>query len=99
MKYDGRQTDLPIADDVSALAFEYFGDPSPPVLRKPLSEPAGPWTSYGPKPPDVDVDDPATPVYGAGENCTFAVIDGSTVLRPEMMISAPARSFVSTDRN
>jgi hypothetical protein len=84
MKYDGRQTDLPMADDVAGLAFEYFGDPSPPVLRKPLSEPEGPWTSYGPKPPDIDVDDPATPVYGAGENCTFAVVDGFTVSRPEM---------------
>ena len=79
MKYDGRQTDLPLADDVAGLTFEYWGDPSPPVLRKPLSEPEGPWTSYGPKPPEIDVDDPATPVYGAGENCTFAVVDGFTV--------------------
>jgi prepilin-type N-terminal cleavage/methylation domain-containing protein len=85
MKYDGRQTDLPMADDVAGLTFEYFGDPSPPVLRKPLSEPEGPWTSYGPKPPEIAVDDPATPVYGAGENCTFAVVDGVTVSRPEML--------------
>jgi hypothetical protein len=84
MKYDGRQTDLPVSDEVVGLAFEYFGDGSPPVLRRPLSDPAGPWTTYGPKPPEMDVDDPATPVYGAGENCTFTVIDGSTVVRPEM---------------
>lgn len=85
MKYDGRQTDLPMADDVAGLTFEYFGDPSPPALRKPLSEPDGPWTSYGPKPPDIHVDDPSTPVYGAGENCTFTVIDGATVVRSEML--------------
>ena len=85
MKYDGRQTDLPMADDVADLTFEYFGDPSPPVLRKPLSDPEGPWTSFGPKPPEIDVDDPATSVYGTGENCTFVVVDGLTVGRPEML--------------
>ena len=85
MRYDGWQSDMPVTDDVIGLAFEYYGDPSPPILRKALSEPEGPWTSYGPKPPEMDVDDPATPVYGSGENCTFAVIDGSTVLRPEML--------------
>ncbi len=84
MKYDGWHTDLPVADDVVGLAFAHFGDPSPPVLRKPLSDPEGPWTSYGPRPPDLGVDDPATPVYGAGENCTFTVIDGATVPRPDM---------------
>jgi prepilin-type N-terminal cleavage/methylation domain-containing protein len=85
MKYDGRQTDLPMADEVGDLRFEYFGDPTPPVLRKLLSETEGPWTSYGPKPPEIDVDDPATPVYGAGENCTFSVVDGVTLGRPEML--------------
>jgi hypothetical protein len=84
MKYDGWHTDLPVADDVVGLAFAHFGDPSPPVLRKPLSDPEGPWTSYGPRPPDLGVDDPASPVYGAGENCTFTVIDGATVPRPDM---------------
>ena len=97
MKYDGRQTDLPIADDVVGLAFEHYGDPSPPMVRKPLSEPVGPWTSYGPKPPEVDVDDPATPVYGRGENCTFAAIDGSTVVRPEMLNLGSA-SLVRLDK-
>ena len=85
MRYDGWQSDMPVSDDVTGLAFEYFGDPSPPVLRKALDESDGPWTSYGPKPPEIDVDDPSTLVYGAGENCTFAVIDGSTVSRPEMI--------------
>jgi prepilin-type N-terminal cleavage/methylation domain-containing protein len=85
MRYDGWQSDVPVADDVIGLAFEYFGDPSPPILRKALSEPEGPWTSYGPKPPEIDVDDAATTVYGSGENCTFAVIDGATASRPEMI--------------
>jgi prepilin-type N-terminal cleavage/methylation domain-containing protein len=96
MKYDGQLTDLPISDDVVGLTFEYFGDPSPPVLRRPLSEPLGPWTTYGPKPPEMGIDDPATPVYGAGENCTFTVINGATVVRPEMA-SLGSASLVRLD--
>jgi hypothetical protein len=33
--YDGYQTDVPVADNVAALGFEYFGDPDPPVRPKP----------------------------------------------------------------
>jgi type II secretory pathway pseudopilin PulG len=33
--YDGYQTDVPVADDVAALGFEYFGDPEPPVRPRP----------------------------------------------------------------
>lgn len=94
MKYDGRATDLPIADDVTALQFEYYGDPVPPALLRPLDDPAGPWTSYGPKPPEIGRDDTATPAYGAGENCTFTIIDGSTVSRPEMLRMSPPASVV-----
>jgi hypothetical protein len=34
-QYDGYQTDVPIADNVVGLAFEYFGDPEPPRRPKP----------------------------------------------------------------
>jgi hypothetical protein len=32
---DGYKTDMPVADDVVGLAFEYFGDPNPPTSPKP----------------------------------------------------------------
>ena len=97
MKYDGRQTDLPIADDVTALQFEYYCDPVPPTLLASLDDAAGPWTSYGPKPPNIAIDDGATPTYGAGENCTFAVVDGSTVRRPEMVFMSASPALVRLD--
>jgi hypothetical protein len=33
--YDGAQTDVPVVDNVVAVAFEYFGDPQPPTAPKP----------------------------------------------------------------
>jgi hypothetical protein len=36
--YDGYQTDVPVVDNVVSLAFEYFGDPNPPIAPRP---PAG----------------------------------------------------------
>ena len=35
MRYDGDQTDIPIADNIVGLAFRYFGDPLPPTKPKP----------------------------------------------------------------
>ena len=32
---DGDQTDVPVADRIAALAFEYFGDPLPPAAPQP----------------------------------------------------------------
>jgi len=84
MHYDGRQTDLPMADGVTGLTFEYYGDPLPPELRGLPGDADGQSTSYGPPPPAMTTDDPATPAYGAGENCLFTVADGATVVRPEM---------------
>jgi hypothetical protein len=66
MRYDGNQTDLPIADNVVGLSFEYYGEPRPPQLRPGLT----PATTYGPNPPALDVDNPADS-WGAGENCVF----------------------------
>jgi hypothetical protein len=68
MRYDGDRSDLPIADNVIGLSFEYYGEPSPPQLR-PGSTPA---TTYGPTPPPLGVADPSG-FWAAGENCTFVV--------------------------
>lgn len=77
---DGFQLDLPVVDGVVGLGFEYFGEPLPPMLRKPVSDPVGPWTSYGPKPPVVGVVADGSD-YPAGENCTFTVDAGQHVPR------------------
>ena len=72
MHYDGYQTDLPVVDNVVSLEFEYFGESAPPMLlpNKPLADPQGPWTTYGPKPPALDVD-VTTDSWPVGENCLF----------------------------
>jgi hypothetical protein len=83
MRYDGYQTDLPIAENVVGLSFEYFGEPSAPLLKKPVSDPKGPWTNYGPKPPPLGSNNSADN-WGAGENCLFMVSNGQQVARTEM---------------
>lgn len=90
MRYDADRSDLPLVDDVVGLSFEYFGDPVPPTLRRSVSDPAGPWTTYGPKPPAVDADNPAD-AWPAGENCVFTV-DSSAERRhmPRLAVLGPA---------
>jgi hypothetical protein len=84
MRYDGYQSDLPVVDGVTGLHFEYFGDPSPPVLNRELTLITGPWTSYGPKPPAPGVDDPRDN-WPAGENCLFSLDPaGLSIPRPEL---------------
>ena len=83
MRYDGYQTDAPIAENIVGMAFEYFADPSPPFLLKSVTDPIGPWTNYGPKPPAVGVN-VASDNWGAGENCLFMVSGGAHVPRTEM---------------
>jgi Tfp pilus assembly protein PilW len=83
MRYDGISTDLPIAENIVGLAFEYFGEPAAPMLVRPLSDTKGPWTNYGPKPPALGVNNPADS-WGAGENCLFAVVGGQQVARSSM---------------
>jgi len=74
MHHDGTShAGVPVVDHVVGLAFDYYGDPNPPALTKPVSDPIGPWTTYGPKPPAVGAKPTA---YAAGENCTFT-IDGT----------------------
>jgi prepilin-type N-terminal cleavage/methylation domain-containing protein len=83
--FDGYKTDLPVIDNVVDFRVEFFGDPLPPQLVRPVTDPAGPWTTYGPKPPAIGLDNGDDP-WGAGENCVFHV-DGSTglqVARPEV---------------
>ncbi len=76
MHYDGAFTDTPIIDDVVGLQFEYLGEAAAPMLRKPVTDPVGPWTTYGPKPPALGVDNASDP-WGAGENCLY-VVDPAT---------------------
>ena len=83
MKYDGYLTDSPVVENVVGLSFTYFGEPGPPVLRKALSDPKGPWTNYGPKPPALGVNN-TDDTWGNGENCMFQVTSNKTVTRTEM---------------
>lgn len=79
MTVDGSNgIDVPVVDHVVVLGFEYFGDPQPPMPRKPLSDPIGPWTTYGPK-PSLTADAP----FAAGENCVF-VSDTSSTPQPRL---------------
>ena len=78
--YDGYKSESPLSDDIVEVRTEYFGDPRPPVLLRPASDPEGPWTSYGPAPPALDTDDPRDS-WPAGENCVFAVEQGVHVAR------------------
>jgi hypothetical protein len=75
MHYDGTAAaDAPVVDNIVGLSFDYYGDPNPPAIIKPNSDPIGPWTTYGPRPPAPGVKPTA---YPAGENCTFTT-DGPT---------------------
>ncbi len=85
MHYDGSTNpDTPIVDNVVKLQFSYYGDAQPPrLLPSPpmsLSDTVGPWTTYGPKPPALGVNN-AADSWGAGENCVFQVVNGQTVPR------------------
>lgn len=86
MHYDGRETDLPVIDNVSTLTFEYFGDPRPPQLI--VLDDGRPMTSYGPLPPPPDRDDP-TDTWGPGENCAFALVDGRPTPRLPALAADP----------
>src|SRR5205085_1816717 len=72
MHYDGGAgADVPAVDHVVGLSFEYFAEPQPPMLKKPASDPAGPWTTYGPKPKPLGT--PSGTAWPDGENCVFMV--------------------------
>jgi hypothetical protein len=63
--------DVPVVDNVVGLRFEYLGDSRPPTMVAPLTDPIGPWTTYGPKPADI-----AVPPFAPRENCVF--VDNGT---------------------
>ena len=72
MHYDGGAgSDIPVVDHVVGLTFDYYGEPQPPMLKKSVSDPAGPWTTYGPKPKPLGV--PSGTAWPDGENCAFTV--------------------------
>jgi prepilin-type N-terminal cleavage/methylation domain-containing protein len=88
--YDGYKTDLPIVDNVVDFRVEFFGDPLPPQVIKPATDPQGPWTTYGPRPPMLGQDNNDDP-WPTSENCLFKV-DGGTGLqvpRPEIATLGP----------
>ena len=96
MQYDdGSGDDMPVVDHVVALQFEYYGDPQPPVLQRPLSDPIGPWTSYGPKPPPSGVK-PTN--YPAGENCAFA-LNGAGEPSPRLAVLDGGAGLTRLDRS
>jgi prepilin-type N-terminal cleavage/methylation domain-containing protein len=71
VRADGFDPAQPLLDHVVKLEFQYFGDPEPPRV---LDETAArPRASYGPVPPPLDE---AMGAWPAGENCTFAIVDG-----------------------
>ena len=78
MQYDGRLSDQPAVEDVSALRFEYFGDGEPPVA---VTTTRGDIrVTYGPVPPQLAVDN-SIDSWGAGENCTIANDAGTQIPR------------------
>jgi Tfp pilus assembly protein PilW len=89
MQYDGTSNaDVPVLDHIVGLTFDYAGDPAPPTLTKAIDDPVGPWTTYGPKPPPIDVQ--ATG-YPAGENCAFMLdANGQPVPRLATLASGTA---------
>ena len=88
MHYDGTTTGVgePVADNVVGLSFEYWGDPTPPALRKPGTDQT---VTYGPKPPALG---DTLPNWPAGENCTIAVASLNVSIQ---LRCTPKRSMVT----
>jgi Tfp pilus assembly protein PilW len=81
MHYNGVASDVAVVDHVVALAFEYLGEPSPPTLLRPVTDPTGPWTTYGPTPPLPGVQSTS---YPAGENCAFQLDEAGAQQVPRL---------------
>jgi hypothetical protein len=77
MHSDGGPSSFPAVDHIVGLRFEYAGEPRPPSLLPlvDLESPDGPWTTYGPRPPAIGVDDPRDG-WPPGENCIFSAAGG-----------------------
>lgn len=76
---------VPVVDHVVGLTFDYYGDPQPPTLVRPLSDPVGPWTTYGPPPPALPTQI-AGGGYPAGENCVFSIDPLSDLQVPRLPV-------------
>lgn len=86
--YDGDQTDMPVVDHVVKLEFRYWGTARAPQLLggRLLSDP-GPWSTYGPPPPEIG--SPSGLAWPDGENCVFTIVDGAHVPRlPDLVPDA-----------
>jgi hypothetical protein len=102
MVYDGDQVDSALVDNVVDLRFEYFGDPRPAFLLKPVTDPSPPWTTYGPKPPALGATpfDMAVWEYGPGANCIFEIDGGSGLQVPRLPDLAPdSQALVTMDED
>ena len=82
MRYDGDGgADAPVVDHVVNLSFQYFGDPEPPAIRRPITDASGPWTTYGPKP------------QPSGDNCVF-VSNGTATPTSALAVLGPGTQLV-----
>jgi hypothetical protein len=91
VRYDGSRTERPVIDNVVDGQFDYFGDPAPPRAWPPAEgeeHPPRPATSYGPSPPDPEVDD-VRDLWPAGENCVLANA-GGPVPRLRQLAAGPS---------
>jgi hypothetical protein len=84
--HDGFDSDLPMLDNVVELSVVYFGEPAPPLPGAQSSDPENPATTYGPAPPDPDVD--VADGWPAGENCVFMA--GNDTVAPRLPWLGPA---------
>jgi len=82
MRYDGdAAADAPVVDHVVGLSFQYFGEPNPPTIRRPITETVGPWTTYGPRP------------QASGDNCVF-VGNGTPFPTPALSVLGAGTALV-----
>jgi type II secretory pathway pseudopilin PulG len=77
--------DVPVADHVVGLSFDYFGDPMPPRLVSHPGEGHAPVTSYGPVPPGNDAQISS---YPPGENCLFRYDGGHQPRLPTLNVNS-----------
>jgi hypothetical protein len=75
MHYDGFSAVTPVLDNVVALEFEYYGEPSPPMFLRPGIDQA---VTYGPAPPAPDA---RQAPFAPGENCVWQMSGGAQVTR------------------
>ena len=80
MHYDGSRSDVPVADNVVFLAFEYYGEAQPPALKNPGGDES---MTYGPRPPPAGVQ--AGSYWPAGESCTVRIVSGEQTSRLTML--------------